>query len=220
MQNSRREFLKTAIPLAFSFAAMPALSSEKLEEVSPVEDLMREHGVLDRILLVYEEIIIRLSKGEEVSLRALHKSASIVRSFIEDYHEKLEEDYLFPLFEKTNKLTDLTKILRQQHKVLRKITDKALSSKLNTDNERSQMAKDLRDFVRAYRPHEAWEETVLFPALRKIVSKSEFDFLGEEFENQEHKLFGEDGFERVVVEVSLIEKELEIHDLSRYTKHL
>jgi hypothetical protein len=28
--------------------------AEKKEEVTPPEDLMREHGVLDRVLLVYE----------------------------------------------------------------------------------------------------------------------------------------------------------------------
>ena len=32
---------------------------EKEEEIPPTEDLMREHGVLNRILLIYEEIIKR-----------------------------------------------------------------------------------------------------------------------------------------------------------------
>ena len=36
-------------------------------------------------------------------------------------------------------------------------------------------------FVRMYEPHEAREDTVLFPQFRKIVSKHEYDALGEEF---------------------------------------
>ena len=32
-------------------------------EVSPVEDLMREHGVLSRSLMIYDEIIARIAKG-------------------------------------------------------------------------------------------------------------------------------------------------------------
>ena len=32
---------------------------EKDEEISPAEDLMREHGVLNRVLLVYEEAVRR-----------------------------------------------------------------------------------------------------------------------------------------------------------------
>ncbi len=52
-----------------------------------------------------------------------------------------------------------------------------------------------------YRPHEAREDTILFPALRKLVSKNEYDSLGEKFENNEHKLFGKGGFETMVSKV-------------------
>ena len=68
-----------------------------------------------------------------------------------------------------------------------------------------------------YRPHEAREDTVLFPALRQIVSKSEFDALGEEFEKKEHALFGEEGFEKIVDRVASIEKALGIYELSQFT---
>jgi hypothetical protein len=33
-------------------------------EISPIEDLMREHGVLHRILLIYMDIISRLRGGK------------------------------------------------------------------------------------------------------------------------------------------------------------
>jgi hypothetical protein len=53
-----------------------------------------------------------------------------------------------------------------------------------------------------YRPHEAREDTVLFPALYTIVDPQEVRELGEQFEEQEHRLFGEDGFSRTVEEVA------------------
>ena len=59
-----------------------------------------------------------------------------------------------------------------------------------------------------YNPHEAKEDTVLFPAFRKLVSQNEYDSLGEAFEKNEHKLFGEDGFEVIVNKVASIEKSL------------
>jgi hemerythrin-like domain-containing protein len=50
-------------------------------------------------------------------------------------------------------------------------------------------AAKLRDllhrFTRMYEPHEAREDTVLFPALRRIVSKQEYGALGEDFERKE-----------------------------------
>ena len=68
-----------------------------------------------------------------------------------------------------------------------------------------------------YRPHEAREDTILFPAFRKIVSKHEYDSLGEEFENNEQKLFGKGGFEKMVDKVATIEKTLGIYELAQFT---
>jgi hemerythrin-like domain-containing protein len=75
----------------------------------------------------------------------------------------------------------------------------------------------MRAFVRMYEPHEAREDTVLFPALRTIVSKHEFAALGEDFEKKEHQLFGEDGFERMVDRVAAIEKRFGIYELAQFT---
>jgi hemerythrin-like domain-containing protein len=68
-----------------------------------------------------------------------------------------------------------------------------------------------------YASHEDREDTVLLPALRKVVSKHEFDALGEEFQKKEHQLFGEDGSEKVVERVASVEKTLGIYDLGQFT---
>jgi len=68
-----------------------------------------------------------------------------------------------------------------------------------------------------YRPHESREDTVLFPAIRKIVSRNEYFALGEDFEHKEHELFGEDGFDSMVGKVAGIEKQLGIYDLAQFT---
>jgi hypothetical protein len=38
-------------------------------------------------------------------------SAKLIRSFAEDYHEKLEQDYMFPRFRNANRLVDLVDVL-------------------------------------------------------------------------------------------------------------
>src|SRR5689334_2202880 len=86
------------------------MPDEKEEEVSPAEDLMREHGVLKRVLLIYGEAIHRIENGIDLPPEAVADSAKIIRSFIEDYHEKLEEDHLFPRFRKAGKLVDLVDV--------------------------------------------------------------------------------------------------------------
>ena len=75
----------------------------------------------------------------------------------------------------------------------------------------------LTSFNYMYCPHEARVDTVLFPAFRKIVSNNEYDSIGEEFENNEYKLFGDDGFETMVEKVAIIEKQLDIYELERFS---
>jgi hemerythrin-like domain-containing protein len=192
------------------------------EEVSPSEDLMREHGVLNRTLLVYEETLRRLSaKKIDLKPEVLHDTASLLRRFIEDYHEKLEENYLFPRFEKAGQHFELVQVLRQQHDAGRLVTDRILKlatlSTIKDPTQLDHLTKSIRQYLRMYRPHEAREDTVLFPTLRKIITPNEYDGLGEEFEKKEHQMFGKDGFDTIVNQVAELEKALGIYDLAQFT---
>jgi len=182
---------------------------------------MREHGVLKRVLLVYEESVRRLGAGTEFPPEALAGAAKIIRSFIEDYHEKLEEDFLFPRFRRANTLVDLVDVLLAQHRAGRRLTDTTLRLStlqgMRNSGDRKVLADSLRAFIRMYSPHEAREDTVLFPAFRKLVTGNEYGALGERFEDKEHQLFGEDGFEKMVDRVAGIEKSLGIYDLAQFT---
>jgi hemerythrin-like domain-containing protein len=222
--TSRRGFI-TVAGSALLVAAPFALAQEKPapqeEEVSPAEDLMREHGVLKRILLVYGEAIRRIDANQDLPPDPIQDAAKMVRSFVEDYHEKLEEQFLFPRFQKANTLVDLVDVLTRQHQGGRALTDITMRfanlKSLRDEAERRQLRDSLALFIRMYNPHEAREDTVLFPAFRKIVSKNEYDSLGEDFEKKEHELFGEDGFEKMVDRVAGIEKTLGIYDLAQFT---
>lgn len=215
-------FLGLSLPLlAFSQDNPSEKATNGIEEVSPTEDLMREHGVLNRILLIYDEIIKRMDNHQPFSADALKRSAEIIRAFIENYHEKLEEDYLFTKFEKVNKMLDLVKTLREQHQQGRLLTDYILAHANKAELKNAALQKKLKttlqQFISMYRPHEAREDTVLFPAFKMLISEKEYDSLGEIFEEKEHELFGEDGFNEIVNDVANIEKELGIYELSQFT---
>jgi len=227
---NRNNFIKTGVlTVAGSLILnmMPGCKekeeNEEGQEVSPPEDLMQEHGLLNRVLLIYDHCRVKLINKESFDIAAVQKASSIIRSFVEDYHEKQEENYLFPRFKKANQLTDLVEILLQQHQAGRKLTDQLMQlskSFSRTNTETDQLIHVLTQFNTMYRPHEAREDTVLFPAFRKIVSKNEYDSLGEEFEENEHKLFGKDGFDSMVNKVSEIEKTLGIYELAQFTPHV
>jgi hypothetical protein len=60
----------------------------------------------------------------------------------------------------------------------------------------------------------------LLPALHSIVSSSEYDSLGDPFEDKERELFGEDGFDRAVREVANLERSLGLYELWEFTPRI
>ena len=68
-----------------------------------------------------------------------------------------------------------------------------------------------------YRPHKSREDTILFPALRTILKPKQVEELGDNMEEDEHKVLGDEGFEKSVDQVASIEKTLGIFDLAQFT---
>ncbi|HVU62421.1 MAG TPA: hemerythrin domain-containing protein, partial [Phycisphaerales bacterium] len=120
-----------------------------------------------------------------------------------------------------NKLVDLVDTLTEQHKAGRRTTERiealATVRSLKDADEARELLMRIHQFIRMYRPHEAREDTILFPALHEIVSKNEYDAMGEQFERIEHDQLGAEGFERAVERVAEIEKKLGIYDLKQFT---
>jgi hemerythrin-like domain-containing protein len=217
----RRNFvagaLLTTIPVAF------AGNPEAGGSMSPNEDLMQEHALLNRVLLIYEESIRRLTAGVDLDPDVLKRAAQIIQVFVEQYHEKLEEDHVFPRFERAGQLTELTPVLRDQHAAGRVVTQAVIDGStlvvFRDPTRRDGLVEQLRKFLRMYRPHEAREGTVLFPALRQLLPAAEFNDLGDMFERLEHQILGEEGFEGQVEIVAGLERQLGIYDLAQFTPH-
>jgi len=221
----RRLFLKKGLLLGatgslMGLKLMSGCSEANGDEISPPEDLMREHGVLRRVLLVYDHCRQLLVNGEAFELSSLADAANIIRTFVEDYHEKLEEEVLFPQFTKRNEMVPLVQILSIQHQAGRHLTEEILrlanAGSVPEESTRNGLIKCLSEFNRMYRPHAAHEDTVLFPALRGLVDEKEFFKMGEDFEDKETELLGAGGFETMVGRVDEIEKRLGIEDLSQF----
>jgi hemerythrin-like domain-containing protein len=116
---------------------------------------------------------------------------------------------------------ELVATLRRQHLAGRVLTGDILrlatAEAVQRPDDRKALVLSIGKFIRMYRPHEAREDTVLFPALRRVVTPKEFDALGEQFEEKEHQLFGKEGFEGIVEKVGGLEKQLGTYDLDAFT---
>jgi len=230
-----REFMRRRM-LAGAGACLllaPVVSAEREEkagskageekEVGAVEDLMREHGVLRRALLVYIETVPRIRQGAaDIDAGALTRVARLFRSFGEDYHEKkLEEAHIFPVVKKTaTPAAGYVDVLIAQHQRGREVTDYVMavtrSGKIGT-GVAEPLAKALSTFVLMYQNHTAREDTIVFPAWKTALSQHQIEEWGDKFEDIEKQQFGTDGYEEAVKEIAAVEQRLGFADLAQFT---
>ncbi len=199
----------------------PVLSgcSGNEEDVGAAEDLMREHGILRRAILVFRESAGRLRQARPVDASALHKTAQLFRSFGEDYHErKLEEENIFPALRKADGATAaLVDTLIAQHKRGREIIDYVMGVTSGTAVEGLALAVPLEQFELMYANHAAREDTIVFPAWKKAIGAHGVEEMGEKFEDIEKQQFGGDGFDLAVRQIAEIEQALGLTDIAQLT---
>src|SRR5258707_4378717 len=126
--NDRGRFLGLAV-IAGSGSALAALPSPAeakrksktapktappppAAKVNPTEDLMREHGILLRVLLIYEEGMRRLEGGSTILADIFSFTLRLSQRFFEGYHQKLGEDHAFSEMGDARKRNELTPVLR------------------------------------------------------------------------------------------------------------
>ncbi len=204
-------------------ASLLVAAEPKEPEVTATEDLMREHGVLRRALLVYFETAPRIrSNAASLDASQLYETALLFRDFGENYHERmLEEQHIFPIVKKgPQAAAQYVPILIDQHNRGREITEYIMavtkSGKIASGNAEP-MARALDSFVLMYQNHAAREDTVVFPAWKTHFTNKQLDELSDRFEDIEHKMFGKDGFDDAVRKISVIETALGYADISQFT---
>jgi hemerythrin-like domain-containing protein len=188
-----------------------------------VEDLMREHGVLRRCILVYRESAGPLRiEPEDVDASALNDTAKLFRSFGEDYHEKkLEEAHIFPRVRRAVAGAEASvAVLMAQHARGREITEYVLSVTGGAhvsvaDAEMLARAFDAFDVM--YANHTAREDTIVFPAWKDQLSPAELAEMSNLFETIERAEFGGDGFDDAVKRIAVIEEKLGLRNLAQFT---
>ncbi|MBV9510667.1 MAG: hemerythrin domain-containing protein [Caulobacteraceae bacterium] len=200
----------------------PSKGPGQEKETPAVEDLMREHGVLRRALLVYEEVEPKIRAGGGFDARPLYDAALLFRSFGEDYHErKLEEDHIFPVVRKAGGSAGAyVDVLKAQHDRGREITDYILAVCKDgsiASGQAEPLSRALGRFVLMYQNHTAREDTIVFPAWKTALSQQQIDELGDQFEDIERRQFGKDGYEDAVQRIGRIEAAYGLVDLGQFT---
>ena len=224
-KSSRRGLIMGVASAAFiasGAAPLAAKGKNQEKEVGAVEDLMREHGVLRRALLVYRESAAKLRAGNALDPKPIQQTAQLFRAFGEDYHErKLEEANIFPALRKAESPAGgLVDLLLQQHNRGREITEYILAvagKGAIAGNDTEALARAFETFDLMYENHTAREDTIIFPAWKETMSDRQLREMGDKFEDIERQQFGHDGFEDAVKQIAQIEQALGFADLAQFT---
>ena len=215
--------LAAGIGLSQSAGAAPEEGRPGREAAVPTpgEDLMTDHGLLIRILLIYRRLGALAAAGKALSAPHLHDSALIIHDYIEAFHEELEEAYIFPRLQRAGRLTDTVSTLLLQHARGRELTQLILASTsaggMVPARAVQAVSGAMAAFVRMYEPHEAREDTVVYPAFRALLSATEISDLGQHFASLEQRQLGRGGFGALVSRVADIEQALGVYDLNQFT---
>lgn len=190
------------------------------KKIGAIEDLMREHGVLRRVLLVYRQTAVQLRGGAKIDPKVIRQAAQLFRDFGENYHERmLEQAYIFPTLRKAEvPAAALVPTLVVQHDRGRDITEyiRTTTGK-GTTGDAEVFARALETLDAMYENHAAREDTIIFPAWREALSEKQLREMGETFEDIEHRQFGKDGFEDAVKKIAAVEEALGFADLAQFT---
>jgi hemerythrin-like domain-containing protein len=219
--SERRALLRAAAALPLA-AAVPALAQPaRLARATPNEDLMQEHGLVGRVMLVYSRATQLLGSGQSLDPQLISSAAQIVMKVIHAHHELEEEQLVFPVMEKQPEYSNLVAVLRGQHNSARTLTTNIVNvSRPNLMKDPQQvreLTRLMQNFVNMYLPHGDFEDTVIYPTFRQSVGADRYAELGAQFEKNERQMGGDEAFRKHAIEVGRIERALGI-ELADYTK--
>lgn len=178
------------------------------------EDLFRDHAILRRILIVFDECARITRAGGQYDPRIVLHAANVFAHFGAAYHAKAEERYIFPLFRHTG-VAPIVDNLKREHaragEYVRHITALAESGK------QGELAVILPEFSWFYRRHAAHEDISVFSQIRSLfTTQRTMHELDERLEWFENETLGPDGVERAVGALYAIEAPLGLDTVSLY----
>lgn len=208
-------------------AGQTAAGESQEPNMTATEALMRQHAVVSRLLLIYDNASMpeagatttaAAASTTRPSAKVLASTAQLLRANVDDNHAQMEEQFVFPMFQKANKMTDLVATLREQHVAARKLTDSILRATEKGESSNAEaLSADLKAYVRMIQAHTAYEETQLYPQIHTVMSPKGFEQLLTRIQDADNKALGAGGFAGLLAKITDLERSAGITSLAQFT---
>ncbi len=196
----------------------PTMAAPGANTACPVTtELMHEHGLILRVLLVYGQFRKQLADGKKLDPQLLGPVANLVATVVHGHHEQVEEDYVFSRLRGVGDYKQLVGRLTAQHRIGREITANIAQAATPAHGQTlggSKLNDALGDFIALYEPHEAREDSVVFPAFEKRIGADAMAAMRTELSERERRVLGPDWFAKAQQQIAQVELALGIHALN------
>ncbi len=163
--------------------------------VDPIEVLMHEHRVIERMLKVLTAASNKAEAGE-VDEELFERAIDFIRTFADRCHHAKEEETFYPLIEQRGipKEGGPIGMMLQEHDMGRDYVrgmDEALRK--FKDGDKSQagvISRNAAGYINLLSQHIQKEDNILYPMGNRVISDSDREALIERFEELEEKEIG------------------------------
>lgn len=179
---------------------------------TPIDELKKEHRVIERVLTVLESLSRRLETNDPVDPETLARAREVIVGFGDRCHHAKEEHALFPALASKRSIIEWgpVRILTSEHEAGRKLmSDLARAIEQMASNEaygRAGAHRAIDTYTRMLRRHIAKEEDILFPLAETLLSDEEAVALQRQFDAVERDLGS--AHERFEADVNALEAAL------------
>lgn len=183
----------------------------------PIEILLEEHKLVERVITLIEKIQSKLKDEKEVPATVFWKLVDFLRSYADVIHHSKEEDVLFVQMqdheeELTSEVWDRIGVLIEEHIEgldLANEMHKAIREyQRGKPKARKNILEAITRYIEVMKPHFQAEEEDVFPAMVAVLSDEEKTKTKADFERFDNLVGGTEAHKRYQKIVSELEKEL------------
>jgi hemerythrin-like domain-containing protein len=183
----------------------------------PIQILLDEHKLVERVIKLVEKVRSKLKKKKEIPAPTFWKLVEFIQSYADVIHHSKEEDILFMHMreheaELSDKVWDQIGVLidehiqgldlaNEMHKAIREYQRGSISA-------RRRILRAVNTYVDMMKAHFKSEEDDVFPAMIKVLSKSEKDKMAADFKRFDKLVGGTAAHRRYQKIVDELEQEL------------
>jgi hemerythrin-like domain-containing protein len=183
----------------------------------PIDILLDEHKLVDRVFAIIEKVRDKLEDEKEVPATVFWKIVELIRGYADVIHHSKEEDILFEqMREHDTELPDEVQrniaVLIEEH-----ITALDLANEMHkgirayhrgTPQAREEILKSVNEYLEIMQPHFKMEEDEVFPAMVGVLSQEEKDKMKADFDRFDKILGGKEVHKRYQKLVKELESEI------------